>query len=146
MIRGIGVDIVAIKRFERWKQFPPERLNTIFSVQEISDCRADDQTLIIEKLAARFAAKEAFYKALSAVCVSYGLTKNTFSLRSLCLHVEVRYGTWGVPVAKVEWGALERLVGACVPPVNVHLSLSHERDMAVAFVVVEEEISCSVKK
>ena len=139
MIRGIGVDVVAINRFERWKQFPPERLSTIFSAQEVSDCRANDTTLLIDKLAARFAAKEAFYKALSAVCVSYGLTSTTFSLRSLCPHVEVRYGTWGIPVLQVDWAGVERLVGARVPRVDVHVSLSHEGDTAVAFVVIEEK-------
>ncbi|MFA6263394.1 MAG: holo-ACP synthase [Candidatus Babeliales bacterium] len=139
MIRGVGVDIVSIQRFQRWKTFPPERLNTIFSAQEISDCRADDKTLLSDKLAARFAAKEAFYKALSVVCVSYGLTATTFSLRSICTHVEVRYGTWGVPVLHVAWDRIEQIMGARVPRVDVHLSLSHERDMAVAFVVLEEK-------
>jgi holo-[acyl-carrier protein] synthase len=139
MIRGIGVDIVAIQRFQRWKTFPSERLNTIFSAQEISDCRADDKSLLIDKLAARFAAKEAFYKALSAVCVSYGLTATTFSFRSICPHVEVRYGMWGVPVLQVAWERIEQLMGARVPRVDAHLSLSHERDAAVAFVVLEEK-------
>jgi holo-[acyl-carrier protein] synthase len=138
MIRGIGVDIVSIQRFERWKHFPSERLNTIFSAQEIGDCRADDKTLLIDKLAARFAAKEAFYKALSAVCVSYGFTATTFSLRSICPIVEVRYGMWGVPVLQVAWERIEQIMGARVSRVDVHLSLSHERDMAIAFVVVEE--------
>ncbi len=145
MIRGIGVDIVQINRFERWKQFSPEQLGTLFSVQEIKDCRADDATLLTDKLAARFAAKEAFYKALSAVCVAYNLTQKTATLRSLCPYIEVHYGTWGLPVLQIAWKELERQINVTFPQLNVHLTLSHEREMAIAFVVIEE-LACSANK
>jgi phosphopantetheine--protein transferase-like protein len=144
MIRGIGVDIVQIARFDRWKQFSSEQLSKIFSVQEIKDCRSDD-TLLVDKLAVRFTAKEAFYKALSTVCVSYGLTQTTATLRSLCPYIEVRYGTWQIPVLHIAWKEIEQHLGLIFPPLNVHLTYSHERDMAVAFVVIEE-MSCSAKK
>lgn len=144
MIRGIGVDIVQIDRFERWKNFSSEQLSKIFSSQEIKDCRSDD-AFLPDKFAVRFAAKEAFYKALSTVCVSYELTQTTASLRSLCPYIHVCYGTWQIPVLHIAWEEIEQHLGVTFPPLKVHLSYSHERDMAVAFVVIEETL-CSAKK
>ena len=64
MIQAIGVDLVEIKRFERWHSYSDTTLKRIFSQQEIEYARAEPR-LSAQRLAARFAVKEAAYKALS---------------------------------------------------------------------------------
>jgi holo-[acyl-carrier protein] synthase len=135
MILGVGVDIVDITRFNRWMQYSESQLLRVFSRQELQACRVDD-CYIPDKLAARFAAKEALFKALSASLVSLKLTNYTFSLLFLCKHAEVTSGTWDVPMMIVDWGAIKDIVGDALPDLSVQLSLSHDAGRAVAFVIV----------
>ena len=90
-------------------------------------------------LAARFAAKEAFFKALSATLVKLGYTKKEFSLLFLCRHVSVVKSTWDVPVLKIDWTAIEEKIENNLQKLKVELSISHEKDYAVAFVVICRE-------
>ena len=64
MIKGIGIDIVEIDRIrdavQRWRD---KFLEKIFNDSEISYCYK--RKSVFQCLAARFAAKEAFIKALS---------------------------------------------------------------------------------
>ncbi len=78
MIVGIGLDVVHVSRLERWQQIPglldryfhPEELKTALS-------RGSGSTL---SLAARFAAKEAFGKAVgTGLC---GITQEYSTSRS----------------------------------------------------------------
>ena len=55
-IFGIGVDVVDLARFERTLERTPELRDRLF--------RPDEAGLTLERLAVRFAAKEAFVKAL----------------------------------------------------------------------------------
>jgi len=146
MILGIGIDVVEAERFNPWLTYTHERLNKVFTDQELVDCRNAEGTLIAEKLAVRYAAKEAFYKALSGALIKANSTQivatrllyKEFSFLQLASHCHVQYGTWGVPILVVEWDAVEELSGSHVPLVmKAHLSLSHERTMAVAMVVIE---------
>lgn len=127
---GIGTDIVRIDRFEKWKDFSYDQKRRIFSDQELSDCGND-----ISSLAVRFAAKEAFFKALSATLVKLGMTKHEFTFLFLCDHVEVMKQEWGVPKLEIAWTRIEEHVGK-LPVLSVELSLSHEKEFAMAFVVI----------
>lgn len=61
---SLGVDIESIKRFERMLiRFKPETLRRIYSATELSYCLAKKNPA--SSLAARFAFKEAAFKALS---------------------------------------------------------------------------------
>lgn len=63
MIIGIGVDVVSISRVKRAVEKSGERfLNKVFSEIELEQCFQSGDPY--EKLAARFAAKEAVFKAL----------------------------------------------------------------------------------
>lgn len=144
MILGIGADIVEVARFQMWANFPQSRLCKIFSVQEIESCKnlgepQQEQPYFAycpEKLASRFAAKEAFYKALSASLVKLNLTQNQFSLMFSCNYVQVIPTTWGIPKLEVNWSCFEEKIGAKLPEVQVDLSLAHERLHAIAFVLI----------
>ncbi len=112
MIRGIGVDICRCSRFEgKERRF----LERIFSPEEISASSGP------EYLASRFAAKEAFSKAL-------GTGIRGFSLRE----ITVREDEAGKPYFHLEGRALSVSSG-----LSFHLSISHEREYAVAMVVAE---------
>lgn len=138
MIIGIGVDIAKVSRFQTLSAASQERLLRVFSPQELAYCLQPDTTYDLTKLAARFAAKEAFFKALSAALIHLKLTDQTSSLLAICKLVEVSSPLWGVPTLTIDWPAIETIVGSKLPHLNTQLSLSHEKDVAVAFVIIEQ--------
>lgn len=124
MIYGIGVDIVKIKRFEealgRWG----DRLsNRVFTPQELSICQ--DKARPARHLALRFAAKEAFLKALG---------RGMF--QGVAWHdIEITNDPSGRPHMKV-WGEAERLCREKGIR-EIFLSISHEAEYGVAQVLLE---------
>jgi phosphopantetheine--protein transferase-like protein len=60
----IGVDLVEVGRFVRWQQWRMARLERIFSHEELVYCFAH-ASKTPERLAVRYAAREANYKALA---------------------------------------------------------------------------------
>jgi len=123
MIYGIGIDIVKIERMrkvvEKWGQ---KFLKRVFTDNEISYCSA--RRIPYLSLAVRFAAKEALFKALgSEIPISYK-------------DIEVINTASGKPFLKIN-GRLEdhfkkKLIN------KTHLSLSHENEYGIAFVILEQ--------
>ncbi len=122
MIRGIGIDVVHTDRLRDWVDRPgllarylhPGEVRTVVS-------RGEGAVLSI---ATRFAAKEAFAKAL-------GVGLRGFELRD----VEVRNDPLGKPEIVLHGKAvtaLEKSGGT-----SVFVSLTHEEDYAIAMVVIE---------
>ena len=134
MILGVGTDLVSVDRFIPWAGYAVERLHKIFTPDELA------QSLRAESLAARFAAKEAFYKALSAMLVRIDLTQKTMGLRALCPLVGVVTHEWGVPTLIIDVRAIEKKLGVALPLFHTHLSLSHEKNMAIAMVIIESAV------
>lgn len=62
MIIGIGSDIIEVDRIKKLAEKNPRFLERIFTAQEISYCL--EKRNKYQHLAARFAAKEAFFKAI----------------------------------------------------------------------------------
>lgn len=124
MIAGIGVDAVAVSRLEKWAA-DQRLLGRFFQPGEIALCRARGAGMV-QALAARFAAKEAFGKALGT-----GLAG--FSLKDIM----VRGGPGKRPELELSGGALAALrkFGA----ETAHLSITHEGDLALAFVILEKK-------
>jgi holo-[acyl-carrier protein] synthase len=112
MIYGIGIDVVDIERFKSSLERTPGLLNKLFT--------SNEQTKPIHSLAARFAAKEALAKALSA---GKGLS---------WLEAEVVNLESGKPVFLFR-GEIAGLVDG----VDVNLSLTHDARIASAIVIVE---------
>ncbi|HSB52683.1 MAG TPA: holo-ACP synthase [Dissulfurispiraceae bacterium] len=126
MICGIGIDVVNVERLkqavERWG---PHFLRRVFSDHEIEYCyRKRDP---YPHLAARFAAKEAMTKALASLRDA-GQMPSTYiaALR----HFEVVNQPDGRPLLKPLYPFLPE-------DLAIHLSLSHEKETAVAAVVLE---------
>ena len=114
-ISGVGVDVVDIERFRESLERTPSLLERLFTPAEA--------VLPLESLAARFAAKEAFVKALRAPA---GMTWRD---------IEIVTDPAGAP-ALVLTGAAEaraRELGIT----STHVSLSHDTSVATAFVVAE---------
>jgi holo-[acyl-carrier protein] synthase len=64
MIKGIGIDIVEIQRIEKALQRTPRFQQRLFTEQEINQCLS--KSIPAQSFAARFAAKEAVFKALGS--------------------------------------------------------------------------------
>lgn len=121
---GIGTDIVAVGRMRDALHRHGERFaRRILSATELEQWQARGATPGL--LAKRFAAKEAASKALGTG-IAQGVT-----LRS----IQVANDEQGKPVLSLAQGAAEQARRLGV--LRTHLSLSDEREFAVAFVVLE---------
>jgi len=140
MILGIGTDIVRVSRFDSWAFFSAQKLSRVFTEQELQDCYSISLDLYVaEKLAARFAAKEAFYKAFSGMLVRLGKTEKSFGFLTACRYISVEKSVWDIPVLSVDWDFFQVLLADALDPVDVAISFSHESDYALAFVVIAKK-------
>lgn len=122
MIRGIGVDIVALARIESaLERFGQRFVERILTEREISQL---PKPIPIRSLAGRFAGKEAIAKAL-------GTGISGFSWHD----IEVLRSQGGDPRVELHRGAKEIARRRGVS--KVWVSLSHERTHAVASAVAE---------
>jgi len=124
MITGIGVDVVHVNRMERWRKIPG-LLVRYFHPDELTEAMNKGKGIELS-LAARFAAKEAFGKALGTGLAGIVLKD---------IMVKNRHN--GQPEIVVFGTALEALNKSGAG--RIHLSLTHERDNAIAMVVLENE-------
>ena len=125
MIVGIGVDIVEIERLREVLQRQQDRfVRRVFTEGEQEYCRAHRDP--VPHYAARFAAKEALFKALGT-----GWAKG-ISWRD----AEVVREAVKAPVLVLH-GQAEKL-SLALGARATHLSLSHSRGFAVAVVVIEQ--------
>lgn len=125
MIVGIGTDIARIARFtialERHGERLPQRL-----LGDLERERLRSHPLPAAYLAKRFAAKEAFVKALGTG-LRHGMRWR---------EIQVLNDDLGRPALQLSGRASELAEKAGVD--HVHLSLSDEDDLACAFVVLEK--------
>ena len=123
MIFGIGVDITAVKRFEKWVN-SPDMMERFFNEKEIKSGKS--LSAVCQHYAVRFAAKEAFSKAL-------GTGISGFNLKD----VYITNDEFGKPIINVQNSAEEILKNRC-QNYKLHVSLSHENEYAIAYVIIEE--------
>ena len=128
MILGIGTDVVDIARIREKVTVREAFGKMVFSEAEIAYCERVKNKF--ESYAARFAAKEAFLKALGT-----GL-----SINHELKEIEVRHESSGKPYLVLS-AALQEKVKAVlgISHFNMHLSLSHSLQVATAFVIIESE-------
>lgn len=122
MILGLGIDFVNVGRMKHWSEVDGI-INRYFHKNEIDSSKTRGNSYILS-LAARFAAKEAFGKALGT------------GLRGLKLtDIEVRNNHNGKPDIILHNTALKAFTQK--QGKSLHLSLSHEEEAAVAVVIIE---------
>lgn len=126
MIYGIGVDLVKVARLAAAIDRHGERfLKRIFTPREIEHCQ--DKVRAASMLAMRFAAKEAFSKALGV-----GLRQGGIRWRE----VEVVPNHRGKPDLVISGRAAELCAEEGIT--GMHLTLTDENDQALAVVVLEK--------
>jgi holo-[acyl-carrier protein] synthase len=117
VITGVGVDVVSLARFEQKLEATPRLRERLFAHSE--------RELPLRSLAARFAAKEALIKALGR---DDGLSWTEIEVVS-DEHGDPGFALHGRVPDVVAAHGVRRL----------HLSLTHDAGVAVAFVVAEGE-------
>lgn len=120
MIVGIGVDVVDIARFERGLIRTPALQSRLFAESEQTK---DGKPMPLRSLAGRFAAKEALIKALGD---SAGVQWHDMRVVNDAL---------GNP--SFELFASTRAIAEARGITAIHLSMSHDAGLAIAYVVAE---------
>jgi holo-[acyl-carrier protein] synthase len=115
MIIGIGADIIEVQRIKDLAEKSPRFLKRVFTSQEIQYSYSKKNKF--QHLAARFAAKEAFFKALGR---------------------KIRWTDVGVVNLSSGMPTLEFSTQEPLPFDTAQVSLSHLKHYALAFVVLEK--------
>ncbi len=123
MILGIGTDIIAVGRIERVLAQNPRFAEKVFSPRERAYC--EKRANPAQSYAARFAAKEAVMKALGT----------GWDEQVSWIEIEVVTGPKGKPGIALS-GATRKMCEARGMS-RIQLSLSHEKDYAIAFAILE---------
>jgi holo-[acyl-carrier protein] synthase len=128
MIVGIGLDLVDIARVERLLADRGERAtNKLFTPEEAR--YATSRAHPARHFAARFAAKEAAYKALAGNELARGIGWRDLEV--------LRDDSSGQPRLVLHGRAFERAAELGVT--RVHVTLTHSHETAAAVVVLERE-------
>ena len=123
-IFGIGTDIVDVNRIQKLINKNIKFRNKIFSKKEIKYC--ESKTNKVASYSKRFAAKEAFAKALG-VGISKGISFN---------EIVVNNNKYGAPFIELS-GKTKTIVQTLIKKKNkIYLSLSDEKKYALAMVVI----------
>lgn len=108
MIEGVGVDIESTKKFENISK---EFLNMVFTLREIKNCRKKKEPGIC--FAGKFCAKEAVIKA--------------FNKKIFIKDIEIINEKEGMPKVYINHKHKK----------NIHCSISHTKEYAIAYVINE---------
>ena len=125
MIISVGTDIIEVYRIRETIERTPRFVERVFTENERAYCVAKGAAAA-QSFAARFAAKEAFLKAL-----------RTGWRGKISWHdIEINNDEMGAPFLKINGEANKILdfLGAT----SVHLSMSHTTDHATATVILEK--------
>ena len=124
MIKGIGVDIIEIQRIKEAVEKHGEGfLDKVYTSKELSYCQ-NRRLLKYPELAVRFAAKEAYAKAIGTGISGFGRNNHGMKWKE----IEIVNNSHGKPLLSVKGKISEK----------IHVSLSHSRDYALASVYVED--------
>ncbi|MDI6732596.1 MAG: holo-ACP synthase [Planctomycetota bacterium] len=125
MLSGVGIDIVKVSRIKNLALAHLGFVNRIFTKNEISFCRS--KRYPYQHFAVRFAAKEAFLKALRT---GWGTQQSPpFS------DIEIISSNNNVPSVMLH--NKTKKICKRLDVKRIHLSLSHTQDMAIAIVILE---------
>ncbi len=123
MIYSIGTDITDVKRIKRAIEKSERFVEKIFTANEISYCMSRANKY--ESFAARFAAKEAVMKAIGT----------GWDGRINWIDIEVLNTDMGKPYIVTHNATNEFIKANGI--LRIHLSISHERDYALAYTILE---------
>ncbi|MGA9532228.1 MAG: holo-ACP synthase [Anaerolineales bacterium] len=124
MISGLGVDLVDESRFDP-KHASRPFLERVFTESELDECAGDVNAAA--RLAGKFAAKEAFSKALGS-----GMRDGLGFMQ-----IEVLHDGAGAPKLMTTGEAERQVVLRGVT--QIHVTITHSAGLAVAVVILETE-------
>lgn len=122
MIVGIGIDLVAIEDLKE-KLHNQSFVNKVFTGNEIDYCRSFRSS--DEHFAGKFAAKEAFMKAIGK-----GIQQGVWFKQ-----IEVANAPSGAPSLNLVRQAIDVVSELKIN--KIHMSISHGKEYAVAIVILE---------
>ena len=127
MIIGIGTDIIDIRRIENTIQKYGDKFKKrCFLINEIK--RSENKFNTVNSYAKRYAAKEACSKALGT-----GLARGIF-----WKDIEVKNNKYGKPSIILHNNALNRILKMTNKDYRIEVSLSDEKNYAIANVIIFE--------
>lgn len=121
MITGLGLDLAELERIERLIKRQPKFIDRILTKKENDKYQSLAPRRKIEYAAGRFAAKEAFSKAMGT-----GIGKE-YSF----MDIEILNDGNGKPAVTMP----------VLPGYTVHISITHTKDYAAAQVIIESSSS-----
>jgi len=122
MVIGIGIDIIEIDRIKTSiENFGDQFLNRIYTKTELDYCLSKSNKY--QHLAARFAAKEAIYKAFST-----GMENEELSWQDIEIYNEPN----GMPVARLT----EKFNSFLTSGKSLKISISHSRDYVACVAII----------
>ncbi len=125
MIFGLGTDVAEVKRFEKWLK-DDQMCRRFFADKEQWTGSLSNPSAACQHYAARFAAKEAFVKAL-------GTGFSGVDLKDLWIE-KTESGRPYFSFSETLKSKIDSIVGR---PWNCFVSISHEKNYAVAVAVIE---------
>lgn len=126
-VAGVGVDLVHVPSFAEQLAVPGSRFERLFTPGERGDAAAGPSGRA-RHLAVRWAAKEAVIKAWSA---SLGGMPPVVDETQALAAIEVVKDVWGRPRIVLHPPVREHLDAS-----RLHVSLSHDGDYALAYVIL----------
>ena len=123
MITGIGIDLMEVERIEKDIQ-SDVYLSKVFSAAEIKECKSVIRSA--ERFAGRFAAKEAFMKAIGK-----GIRQQVWFSQ-----IEVLNNEDGQPYVQVNGEAQSWLRAMEIK--KIYVSITHTKQYAAAVVILEK--------
>lgn len=126
MIKSIGVDAVDISRLKYWNIYGYNRLKKVFTIDELEYCLKIEEKSA-ERLAVRFAVKEASFKAFNFIIKSYKI-----AFLSWCKAVSLNKID-NLPSVNIDWNML----GVGIQDYKIFVTVSHSNNLAIAMLIVE---------
>jgi holo-[acyl-carrier protein] synthase len=129
MVAGIGIDIIETERIQKELSVSEDSFcNSVFTESEIAYCRkGSNKNVQAQRFAARFASKEAFFKAIGT-----GL-RNGLQWKD----IEIVNDEYGKPRLEFKNKSLELVKKKKLS--NILLTISHSKSHAVAVVILEKD-------
>ena len=124
----VGIDAVEIIRFHQWHTYTAQKLSRIYTFKEIAYC-LQDSAYAAQRFATRFAAKEAFYKAISP------LLKKPLPFLIICKEVEIVNDPHGYyPRIFCNWEKF-----SISYYIQASCSLTHTKTTAIAIIILTDD-------
>ena len=125
MIIGIGTDIFEVERIKTKIEKQPSLIEGIFTDNEINYCNQFKNKA--QRFAARYAAKEAFLKALGTGW------RNGITFKD----INIINDDLGKP--DIILSGIAKQIADKLGVTTIHLSMSHTKDLANAFVIINNK-------